>query len=290
MAKRISDCSGGQRRSSSDCRRRSGDRVLVDLHEWRCRQEGLDVFREATDADEPLVRVAGQIGTAIPGDPVADRVLADTGPESPRMVTEQPVRHVAATGQSHHPDALRVGEPALDRPVHEMEMVGAVDLAPTTVDGLGERLAVAARSTRVRIEDVESRVGEREHLQPGCRSVRGVRTAMNLDDDRTGSRRIPSLDQPGIDGMSFRVRQPVTNRIAAVRLEPVRAIASIAGAWRRFRPRRPRSPVRNRWRPSRGDPPPTAIELQTISPATSGAASPEPTSNRYGIVRPSSPT
>src|SRR5215213_10436867 len=104
-------------------------------------------------------------------------------------------------------------------------MVGAVDVAPVPMDGSGECLAVTARSPRVGVEDMGSRVGKSQHLQPGCRPVRGVRSAMNLDDDWTGTWRVSSLDQPGIDGMSVRVRQPVTDRIAAVRLEPIRAIA-----------------------------------------------------------------
>src|SRR5215204_1669776 len=104
-------------------------------------------------------------------------------------------------------------------------MVRAIDLAPTTVDGPGECLAVAARSARVWIEDVESFVGEREHLQPGGRPMRGVGATMDLDDDRTGPRRVPALNQPGVVGMSFRMYQSVTNGIAAVWLEPVRAVA-----------------------------------------------------------------
>jgi hypothetical protein len=106
-----------------------------------------------------------------------------------------------------------------------MEMFRAVDLAPASVDGLGECLAVAARSARVWIENVEPFVGECEHLQPGGGPVRGMRTAMDLDDDRTGSWRIPSLDQPAVVVMAFGMSQSMTNRIAAVRFEPVRAIA-----------------------------------------------------------------
>jgi hypothetical protein len=109
--------------------------------------------------------------------------------------------------------------------MREMKMVRAVDLTPATVDGLGECLAVAARSARVWIEDVEPFVGKREHLQPGGRPMRGVRATVDLDDDRTGPRRVPSLDQPGVVGMSFRMEQSVTNGIATVWLEPVRAIA-----------------------------------------------------------------
>jgi hypothetical protein len=52
-----------------------------------------------------------------------------------------------------------------------------------------------------------------------------VRATVDLDDDRTGPRRVPSLDQPGVVGMSFRMEQSVTNGIATVWLEPVRAIA-----------------------------------------------------------------
>jgi hypothetical protein len=55
--------------------------------------------------------------------------------------------------------------------------------------------------------------------------MRGVRPAMDLDDDRTGLRRVPSLDQPGVVGMSFGMYQLVTNGIATVWLKPVRAVA-----------------------------------------------------------------
>jgi hypothetical protein len=106
-----------------------------------------------------------------------------------------------------------------------MKMVRAIDLAPATVDGLGECLAVAARSARVWIEDVEPFVGEREHLQPGGRPMRGARATMDLDDDRPGPQRVLSLDQLSVEGMSFRMDQSVTNGIATVWLEPVRAIA-----------------------------------------------------------------
>ena len=46
--------------------------------------------------------------------------------------------------------------------------------------------------------------------------MRGMRTAMDLDDDRTETQRIPSPDQPGVVVMAFGMSQSVTNRIATV--------------------------------------------------------------------------
>ena len=43
------------------------------------------------------------------------------------------------------------------------------------------------------IKNVEPFVGECEHLQPGCRLMRGMWTAMDQDDDRTGSWQDPGL-------------------------------------------------------------------------------------------------
>src|SRR3954463_16442263 len=92
------------------------------------------------------------------------------------------------------------------------------------MDGPCKFLPIPARPARVWVKHMETGVGQRHHLDPRGWAMRRVRPTMNVNDDRTRTRRISTLDQPGIKLMALGVINGIAYRILAKCLQPLRAI------------------------------------------------------------------
>ena len=129
------------------------------------------------------------------------------------------MHHEPAVRQAQDPHALPIGDAHANDPVHHEQLIGRVGIAPRAVDRAGERLPVARGSARVRPHDVEPGVGEREHLQPGRRTVSSARPAVHVHDER----RLPASprpQQPSLDGVPVAMPYLHVLRHAPERSEP----------------------------------------------------------------------
>ena len=155
------------------------------MFRWSCAPGERSSIRSKSSHGLDAADVLGDrepvVGLAVEREQVEHRVLADRGREAPRMVAEQPVRHVARRrrGRAGRRGRASPSPSATAQSTSRMQ-VGVVGLAPVALDRLREGLAVADRAARVAVEDGEAGVGERDHLEPRRGPVREVRAAVDL--------------------------------------------------------------------------------------------------------------
>src|SRR5947208_14224079 len=87
-----------------------------------------------------------------------------------------------------------------------------------------ELFAIARRPPRVRVHDVESRVGQRRHLGPGSGAERRVWAAMHVEDKRRNRRATAGAEQPQIERVAFGMVDPDSLDRLAEGPEPAAAV------------------------------------------------------------------